>query len=160
VILCLICFTKENEDIAMNPNSIPVEATHATPAHQEQDLAGVQVLLVEDEFDVANLLLFILREAGANVVWVMQASEALARLIEFHPDVLVCNIKLPDYDGDRLIQEIRQAESNTTRHLPAIAITSYTRDFVAKRMLEAGFDRFLPKHFDPEQLISTVLDLV
>jgi CheY-like chemotaxis protein len=129
-------------------------------ARQEQPLAGVRVLLVEDEFDVANLLLFILAEAGAEVVWMMRATEAFACLRHLHPHVLLSNVRLPDRDGDWLIQEIRQAESEAIEHLPAIAITSYTRDVAAERMLEAGFDRFLTKDFDVEQLISTILDMV
>lgn len=129
-------------------------------AHQNQPLAGVQILLVEDEFDMANLLLFILEDAGAEVVLSMWASAALAQLARFQPDVLICDIKLPDYNGDRLIQEIRQAELNTTQHLPAIAITSYTRRVAAEAMLNCGFDRFMVKHFGPDEIISTILALV
>jgi CheY-like chemotaxis protein len=129
-------------------------------AQQGQPLSGVRVLLVEDEFDIANLLLFILVEAGAEVVWMMQAIEAFACLHHLHPHVLLSNVRLPDRNGDWLIQEIRQAESETIEHLPAIAITSFTRDVAAEGMLEAGFDRFLTKDFDVERLISTILDLV
>ncbi|WP_088889538.1 response regulator [Leptolyngbya ohadii] len=137
-----------------------VDATGKALPDGETPLAGVQVLLVEDEFDIATLLLFILLEAGAEAVWVVQSREALDCLDHFHPDILLSNIKLPDHDGDWLIQEIRQAESVEMPRLPAIAITSYTRDVAATQVLEAGFDRFMPKHFDPEEIISTILDLV
>ncbi|WP_088889915.1 response regulator [Leptolyngbya ohadii] len=132
----------------------------AMQAQSAQPLASVRVLLVEDEFDVANLLLFILNEAGAEIMWVTQSADAIACLQEFCPDILLCNVRLPDRDGDWLIGEIRRAESGTTQHLPAIAITSYTREVAAEKMLQAGFERFLPKDFDTAQLISTILDLV
>ncbi len=127
---------------------------------QAQPLMGLRILLVEDEFDIANLLLFILADAGAEVVWVAQSSDALACLPDIHPDILLSNIKLPDEDGDWLIQAIREAESETFHHLPAIAISSYTREVAEHQMLEAGFERFLPKIFDSDQLIATILELV
>jgi DNA-binding response OmpR family regulator len=67
----------------------------ATP----QLLTDVQILLIEDEFDVANLLLFILVEAGVEVVLGMRSADAITSLRHFHPDVLLCNIKLPDHNG-------------------------------------------------------------
>lgn len=136
------------------------DATDPRPAEHEQPLAGLHVLLVEDELDIAALLLFILQEAGAEAIWVMQSQDALACLHHFQPDILLSNIKLPDHDGDWLIQEIRRAELERIAHLPAIALTSYTRDVAANKMLAAGFDRFLPKHFDSEVMIATILDLL
>jgi CheY-like chemotaxis protein len=137
-----------------------VNSTGKTQADQLHPLAGVTVLLVEDERDIADLLLFILGEAGAEVIWVMQASQALARFHHSRPNILLSNLRLPDQNGDWLIQAIRQAESGRMPHLPAIAITSYTREFNADTVLEAGFDRFLPKLIDAEEIISTILELV
>ncbi|MBD1856464.1 MULTISPECIES: response regulator [Leptolyngbya] len=137
-----------------------MNVTGKTQADQPQPLAGVTVLLVEDELDIADLLLFILGEVGAEVIWVMQANEALARFHHSRPDILLSDIRLPDYNGDWLIQSIRQAESGTMPPLPAIAITSYTREFSADMILEAGFDRFFPKGIDAEEIISTILDLI
>lgn len=136
------------------------EPIDQSQAQQGQPLKGVKILLVEDELDVAYLLMFIFNDAGADVYWTVQASDALAYLKYFHPSILVCDIKLPDYDGDVLMQEIRQSETQTSNHLPALAITSYTREFAEERILASGFDCFLPKHFDIEQLVSTVLNLV
>ncbi|MBD1847263.1 response regulator [Cyanobacteria bacterium FACHB-63] len=131
-----------------------------TQAHQTHPLAGVKVLLVEDECDIADLLLFILSEAGAEAIAVRQAKDALAQLHRSRPDILLSNVRLPDRNGDWLIQEIRQAEFGRMPRLPAIAVTSYTREFDANTVLEAGFDRFLPKLIDPEEIISAILDLV
>lgn len=128
--------------------------------YREHPLAGVRVLLVEDELDIADLLLFILQEAGAEVTWVTQADEALFHVNQNCPDILVSNVRLPRQDGDWLIRQIRATETESSQHLPAIAVTSYTREFAASRMLEAGFEEFLPKDFESGQLISTILRLI
>lgn len=126
----------------------------------DQLLAGVEVLLVEDEIDIADLLLFLLSESGAEVTWVVKASEALAQVLHSPPDILVSNVKLPDRDGDWLIQQIREKEAQGKFHLPAIAITSYTREVFAKKMLDAGFEKFMPKDLVAEDLIPTILKLL
>ena len=136
------------------------EKDQALSVSQEYPLAGIQILLVEDEFDIAHLLLFILADAGADVAWAMQSTEALAFLSDFRPHVLLSNIRLPDHNGDWLIQQVRRREAGQTRHLPAIAITSYTREFTPEKMLDAGFERFLSKVYDVEELVSTILELV
>lgn len=69
-------------------HSGPVNRTREMQAHQKHPLAEVQIVLIEDEFDIANLPLFILEDADAEVVWVMWASAALAQLAHFQPDVL------------------------------------------------------------------------
>ncbi|MBW4528536.1 MAG: response regulator [Phormidium tanganyikae FI6-MK23] len=144
----------------MEHSASQVSVSGKTQAHQTQSLAGVKVLLVEDECDMADLLLFILSEAGAEAIWVMQANDALAQLHRSRPDILLSDIRLPDCNGDWLIQEIRQAEFGRMPRLPAIAVTSYTRGLNANTVLKAGFDRFLPKHIDSEEIISAILDLV
>src|SRR5689334_8445222 len=111
-----------------------------TPTPQ---LEGIQILLVEDEPDIAELFTFVLQEEGAEVIYTTSAAEALLVLEHQQPDILICNIKLPDHNGDWLIQQVRQSGFN--RAIPAIAVTSYTREVAADSMLNAGFQGFLPK---------------
>ena len=70
-------------------------------------LKGVQVLLVEDEPDIAELLAFMLTDAGAKVTHAPSAFEALQKLDQGLPDVIVCNLRLPDIDGRQLLHCIR-----------------------------------------------------
>jgi CheY-like chemotaxis protein len=126
----------------------------------EQPLRGIEILLVEDEFDIAYLLVFILGEAGAKVVLATYATEAL-RLLETHdPDILLCNLRLPDRHGSWLIKQIRAREVAQGKHLPAIAVTSYTREVSKADVLKAGFHRFLDKPIDADYLVAEVLRLV
>ncbi|MBD1868817.1 response regulator [Cyanobacteria bacterium FACHB-471] len=73
-------------------------------------LAELTVLLVEDEPDIAELFTFILEDYGAEVILSNSAIEALGRLGERRPDILVSNVKLPEEDGRWLIEQIRQLE--------------------------------------------------
>ncbi|HEY9826866.1 MAG TPA: response regulator [Stenomitos sp.] len=144
----------------MQHHSSHTEDPGNIPGEHEQPLAGVQVLLVEDELEVADLLLFILHDAGAHAVWAMHSNDASACLHHFHPDILLCNILLLGRDGDWLIQEIRQAELETMAHLPVIAMTCYTREVTENTALAAGFDRFMHLLFDPTEMIEIILDVL
>jgi len=126
---------------------------------QAHFLQGVQVLLVEDEPDIAELLVFILHTVGAEVVTATNAIEALTRLETHTPHVLLCNIKLPQHNGDWLVQQIRQHEAHTGRFLPALAVTSYSREVSAPHLLLDGFQAYLDKLSDPEQLVLAVFHL-
>jgi len=116
-----------------------------------QVLQGIQILLVEDEPDIAALLNLILKEAGA--------AEALTRLEAHAPHVLLCNVLLPDRNGDWLIEQIRQQEAQTGQFLPALAVTFYTRECSSQCLLSKGFQAYLDKFFAPERLVLEVLNL-
>lgn len=126
-------------------------------ATTRQTLAHLQVLVVEDELDIAELLVFVLKESGAVVKLATTAQEALSLLKDYQPDILVSNIRLPDQDGDWLIRQVHA--QSLQQKLPAIAVTSYDREFSRRHMLQAGFHHFLYKPLDPDELIAEVLNL-
>ncbi|MEH2141048.1 response regulator, partial [Nostoc sp.] len=70
------------------------------------------------------------------------------------------NVKLPYNDGNWLIKQIRGHSSSLIRQLPAIAITSYTREVSSHKALNAGFDRFLTKLESPEEIVSEIVNLL
>ena len=119
-------------------------------------LKHLHVLLVEDEPDVADLFTFVLEFEGAKVVLAGSALEALKKLSAFRLDLLVCNVKLPDHDGTWLLRQIR-AQGITQQQLPAIAVSSYTREIYGSDVLAAGFQSFLSKPLNPDDLVKEVL---
>ncbi|MEH1940066.1 MAG: response regulator [Nostoc sp.] len=133
---------------------------HETELNSIQQLAGTLILLVEDEPDIADLLTFILEAAGAEVIALTDAEAALDLIESLHPDILLCNVKLPDRDGNWLIEQIRVHSCSSLRQLPAIAITSYTREVSSYKALNAGFNRFLVKLESPDEIVGEIVRLL
>ncbi|MFN6526006.1 response regulator [Nostoc sp. ChiSLP03a] len=131
-----------------------------TELNSLQQLVGTLILLVEDEPEIADLLTFILEAAGAEVVALSDAEEALILVESLHPDILLCNMKLPNRDGNWLIEQIRVNSCPSLRQLPAIAITSYTREVSSYKALNAGFNRFLVKLESPEEIVNEIANLL
>ncbi|MBD2054597.1 response regulator [Oculatella sp. FACHB-28] len=129
------------------------------PSSSQALLTGLTVLLVEDEPDIAELFTFILQEYGAEVILARSAVEALGELGQRQPDVLVSNVRLPNKDGRWLIEQIRHLKG-VWSELPAIAVTSYTREVDAEGALQSGFQHFMSKPLDPDELVQEILRLV
>lgn len=132
----------------------PFQAASRNPTSLKLD--GLTILLVEDELEVAYLLIYLLENLGATVLRAFSATEALEILEQQQPELLICDLRLPDASGLWLIQQIRSRGISPTV-LPAIAITSYARDFDQQTALNAGFQRYLPKPIDPNELAREIL---
>ncbi|MBF2045935.1 MAG: response regulator [Leptolyngbya sp. IPPAS B-1204] len=126
---------------------------------QELDLTGVRVLVVDDDLDVRELLAALLNQFGAEVLTIASASEALASLESFRPDVLISDIGMPVMDGYALLQQVRSLPPNRGGETPAIALTAYARAEDQQRALACGFQRHIPKPLDLKKLIQTVSEL-
>jgi PAS domain S-box-containing protein len=120
-------------------------------------LAGVTVLLVDDDVDWRDAVALRLREAGALVATAGGVSEALTRLVAQPPAVLVSDIGMPDADGYELIRRVRRTLDST---VPAIAMTGFADPGSRERCLELGFDKFLCKPFAPDQLVQAITELL
>ncbi|MBD2461991.1 response regulator [Oscillatoria sp. FACHB-1407] len=131
-----------------------------TEASQQNSLEGIHILLVEDEPDIADLLLFVLQTAGASVRRCSSAESALLLLESFRPHLLISNIQLLAHDGNWLIQQIRNHPRPDLRHLPALGVTSYHREVSADRALASGFNCFLSKLDSPNTLVEVISTLV
>jgi PAS domain S-box-containing protein len=119
-------------------------------------LAGVRVLVVDDDPDALVLISEILQAAGAHVTTADSASEALDRLRAAVPDVLVTDIGMPHMDGFELIRLVRESPEPAIRNLPAAALTAYARSEDRTRALDTGFQLHLAKPIDPAELMVAV----
>ncbi len=125
---------------------------------RDRDLAGVKVLLVEDQDDLREMSQTLLREAGLEVVAAACARDALEIAPQFKPQVAVLDIGLPDISGYELAALLRSMPDLATVHL--IALTGYGLDSDKLRAASAGFDAHLTKPLDMEELLNCMRDLV
>ena len=147
--------------------SLPIPAvelnrTERQPRRVQQDtpsLAGLRVLVVDDEADAREWLTAVLEQCGAVVIAVGSAREALGMLAELRPDVLVSDIGMPDEDGYSLIQKVRVFDAERGGRIPALALTAYAALEDRKRALSAGFQLHMPKPVAPEKLVAAVANL-
>ncbi|MBD2361749.1 response regulator [Anabaena minutissima FACHB-250] len=123
-------------------------------------LAGVKVLVVDDDHDSRDFLAFILQERGAEVKLVTSASEALQTLAESHLDVLVSDISMPDIDGYMLIRQVRTWVREQNGQIPAIALTAFARQYDQEQAFAAGYQIHLAKPVNAEELVAAVRRLI
>ena len=107
----------------------------------------MQVLLVEDHADTRTVLGTLLNRCGCRTVTAKNLRDARARLQEMRFDVLISDLNLPDGDGNDLVRELKQKQQ-----IKAIAITGRTSDEERAEGLGAGFDCYLTKPIDLQQL--------
>jgi PAS domain S-box-containing protein len=115
-------------------------------------LAGVRILAVEDHADTLDLFANVLEREMAVVRRCSSASEALGAIGEFKPDMVVADIAMPGEDGCALLRELR----TQGQLMPAIAVTACVRPEDRARIIEAGFDFYLPKPVEPDVLVRAL----
>lgn len=120
-------------------------------------LENLQVLLVDDDSVTLQVLTVLLTDCRAKVQAATSAAEALEMLEWFKPDVLVSDLAMPEEDGYSLIAKIRTSENG--KFVPAVALTAYVRVEDRARALSAGFNMFVPKPVQPNELITTIANL-
>ena len=118
-------------------------------------LAGLRVLLVDDEADTRDVLRVLLEVQGANVTAASSAGEALDLLRRHPTDVLLADIGMPEQDGYALIEAVR-ALPTSEAIIPAVAVTAYVSSRDRARAFKAGYGWHVAKPVDPDQLIAVV----
>jgi CheY-like chemotaxis protein len=123
-------------------------------------LTGLRVLVVDDDEDSRFYISTVLEGDGASVTAVASVAEALLLLPQFQPNVLVCDIAMPDEDGYSLIRKVRELTAEEGGLVPAVALTAYAESEERERALAAGFQNHVAKPVDPEVLVRVVADLL
>jgi PAS domain S-box-containing protein len=129
-------------------------------------LAGLDLLVVDDDREASAMLRIILGDRGAAVRCASSAQEALCLLDEQRPDVLISDIGMPEKDGYELIREVRAKEAARPQptggrsRIAAIALTSFSRPQDRELALSCGFDAHCAKPLKPLSLLQQILALV
>ena len=106
------------------------------------------------------MLTGVLQQAGAEVISVASAAEALDTLHHRRADVLISDIGMPDEDGYALIHRVRALDPKSGGTVPAIALTANARAEDRSHALAAGFQMHLAKPIDPGELTRTIAETI
>jgi len=128
-------------------------------ADASENLAGVKVLVVDDEPDTRALVARLLKDRMASVITAASAAEALDKIQAERPDVLVSDIGMPNEDGYTLMRRVRSLGAEHGGNVTAIALTAYARAEDRMRSIRAGFQLHIPKPVEPAELITMVAAL-
>jgi signal transduction histidine kinase len=144
--------------LPLAPDARPVPRTER-PKAGEALLAGVTVVVADDQDDSREMIEFLLTQQGAVVTGAASAAEAFRALLAHPPDVLLSDIEMPDESGYAFIQRVRALRPLDGGAVPAAAMTAHGSREDKERALLAGFDRHLPKPFQPADLFALVHEL-
>jgi PAS domain S-box-containing protein len=138
---------------------LPEAALRENQPLPEVSLADIQVLVVDDEIDARDLVKKLLEMAGATVSTAASASEAMECILAGRPDVLVCDIGMPEEDGYSLIRRLRALEKKEEDALPAVALSAYARSEDRTKAIRSGFQNHLAKPVEPAEMLAVVSSL-
>jgi two-component system, cell cycle response regulator DivK len=117
-------------------------------------MAGEQILVVEDNEKNMKLLRDVLRAAGYRTLEASTGGQALMLATEHRPALVLMDIRLPDMDGVEALSRLRMGER--TASIPVLAVTAQAMKGDSERFKEAGFDGYLSKPLDIDELLVTV----
>lgn len=123
-------------------------------------LAGVRLLLVDDDHDSRDAVMQFLMLAGAHVQAACSVDAAEQYLTNAHFDVLVSDIAMPLRDGYDLISTVRSGRAYLPQHILAIALTAYVHEEDRDRAVVAGFDAHMGKPVEPPGLVDLIERLI
>lgn len=146
----------QNAPVTRQQNPPDIEAG---PTDHATDLAGLKVLVVDDEADTCELLRSFLSRCGADVSAARSASEAFSLFKLVHPDVVVSDIGMPFEDGYELIRQVRALPEVNGGGVPAVALTAYARPEDRMKALRAGYQMHVAKPIQLDELVSIVAGL-
>jgi CheY-like chemotaxis protein len=135
----------------------PIAASVVRRGNHVTVLAGISVLVVDDDADNLELLSFAVEHAGGMARGAKDGIAALEVLGTWLPDILLVDLAMPDVDGYELLATVRT--SARLRHIPAVAVTAHAFDGVKERCIEAGFADHIAKPVDVPLLMAVIRSL-
>jgi CheY-like chemotaxis protein len=120
------------------------------------NLAGYNILVVDDDNESRDLIAAVLRQAGANVTAVESAADALQYTAKNHADIVLTDIAMPHADGYALQRTMR--ERGQLENTRIVALTAFPASVVSAE--EAAFDSYLRKPIDPFELAQRLREIV
>lgn len=140
--------------LARQPGGTPAEEPSRPDPRR---LAGVRILVVDDEPDALEVARRLLALRGAAVETAGSAEEALAALAASPAELVVSDLAMPRHDGYAFIVAVREREAETgSPRVPAVALTAHSRELERRKALAAGFDAVVAKPIESAELLETL----
>lgn len=132
------------------------KAETPTPA---ESLEGLNILVAEDNELSMEIVVYMLTDAGANVLGAANGAEALKAFTDSKPgaiDAILTDMTMPVTDGPELARRIRALDRTDAKTVPIIVMTANLFDEDIKKCTDSGMTGFLPKPLNPAQLVATI----
>jgi two-component system response regulator ResD len=110
-----------------------------------------KILVADDDESIVELIMLYLRKDGFDVITARDGGEALRKITQHSPDLVLLDIMMPVKDGWEVCREIRQRYQ-----LPVIMLTARSEDYDKILGLELGADDYITKPFNPRELVARV----
>jgi chemosensory pili system protein ChpA (sensor histidine kinase/response regulator) len=126
--------------------------------HQQVATEGLTVMVVDDSITVRKVTTRLLERNDMNVIAAKDGVDAVAKLQEHVPDIMLLDIEMPRMDGFELATHVRNEAR--LRDIPIIMITSRTGDKHRQRAMQIGVNRYLGKPFQESELLENINGLL
>ena len=117
-----------------------------------------KILIIDDEPDVAALLGMRLKANGYDVATAFDGIQGIKQAHLLKPDLIILDIKMPGGDGYTVFENLKM--STNTNLTPIMFISALPPEEVKKKVAEIGAAGFIPKPYDPEEVVSKVKNLI
>ena len=117
-----------------------------------------KILIIEDEKDIRQLVIYTLQYAGYQVIAGVNGEEAVALAQQELPDLILMDVRMPRMDGYQAAQQIKNNE--TTQHIPIVFLSAKGQESEVEHGFEVGAEDYLIKPFNPTELIDRIRSVV
>ena len=122
-------------------------------------LSGLKVLIIDDEPQALDVTKFMLSFYQAEVIACLTATQGLEQLQTQRPDVIVCDLNMPQVNGYQFIQAVRILPADKGKNIPAVALSVLDEGQAKIKAINAGFQKYLCKPVRLMTLIQTIADV-
>jgi CheY-like chemotaxis protein len=113
---------------------------------------SARILIIEDNEAAMDLMVYLLHTSGYRTFSAENGAEGLRLAKQELPDLIVCDINLPEMDGLEVLRLLK--ENSGARSIPIVAVTALAIVGDRERLLRAGFDGYISKPIDPEIFVA------
>lgn len=120
---------------------------------------SARILLIEDDSASMELMLYLLKSFGYRPVIAFNGEDGFRLAQSTAPQLILCDVNLPGISGAAFVRELKRLPE--LKHVPVVAVTAMAMDGDREGLIRLGFDGYLSKPIDPEQLqaqIASFLD--